>query len=281
MMPFRPDVKVFIPRQSVIVAWNGEEEILFLSSELRGSEPTQALEIVPLPSEPTVKEGDLMTYQQAKELITDYLKLLERLKPSMMLTKREPPPQPVGEIISDEIRVAHVPNGERLEAWVEEYFLKAQSRADPSLRARIRSLVNPYLTEGFTWFVFQVISLTSETQTRRPIQYRFKTPYFYYPLRASRLVEDFTWIQMLTFVPKDLRWACSPELETVELFTEAGYAVFDKSAADLAGVSQEMADLLEDEATRLHMWHFGGMLGHMDQDIILPGGYVMDWPPYS
>jgi len=40
-----------------------------------------------------------------------------------------------------------------------------------------------------------------------------------------------------------------------------------------------MADLLGGEAARLHVWHFGGTLSHVDQDIVLPGGYVIGWPP--
>jgi hypothetical protein len=68
-------------------------------------------------------------------------------------------------------------------------------------------------------------------------------------------------------------------LETVELFTEAGYVEFDRSREDLAWVAAEMADLLGDEDPRLHVWHFGGYLGEADQDIVMPGGYVLGWDP--
>jgi hypothetical protein len=40
-----------------------------------------------------------------------------------------------------------------------------------------------------------------------------------------------------------------------------------------------MAGLLGDEDPRLHVWHFGGYLGEADQDIALPGGYVLGWHP--
>ena len=72
------------------------------------------------------------------------------------------------------------------------------------------------------------------------------------------MYNDNTPIQMLAFVPSGLRWARSPKLGIVELFTDAGHVGFGKSGADLAGVSQEMADLLSRKDARLYVWHFGG-----------------------
>jgi len=41
-----------------MIAWNGKEEILLLTTDLKASEPTRVLEVIPLPSEPLVKKGD-------------------------------------------------------------------------------------------------------------------------------------------------------------------------------------------------------------------------------
>jgi hypothetical protein len=249
-----------------------------MASVVCSSGPSLALEIIPLPSEPQVQAGDPATFDRARDLIANYLRSLERIKVLTSLTRRESAPWPAGEIVPHDLRVAQVRSGEELLAWVEDY-LKAEDGVDPGLPGRIGSLLDPYLAEGFTWFVFHVVSLSPHTRARRPLQIRFRTPYLFYPLRVARQVEGYTWIQMLSFVPRDLRWACSPQFETAELFTEAGYVEFDRSREDLAWVGEEMADLLGDEDPRLHVWHFGGNLGEVDQDIVLPGGYVLGWNP--
>jgi hypothetical protein len=63
------------------------------------------------------------------------------------------------------------------------------------------------------------------------------------------------------------------------LFSEAGYVGFNRSLDDLAWVKEEMAELLGGEDPRLYVWHFRGRLGGVDQDIVLPGGYVLGWDP--
>jgi hypothetical protein len=125
------------------------------------------------------------------------------------------------------------------------------SLARDMIYSRVRSLLDPYLAEGVTWFVLCVVPLSPEPKPRRPLQVRFRTPHLFYPLRVARRVEGYTRTQMLSFVPQALRWACSPELETVELFTEAGYVGFNRSRDDLAWVKEEMADLLGGEDPRL------------------------------
>ena len=57
-IPFKEGVKIFEPNQRALLAWNGEEEILLLSTDLVASESTMVLEVLPLPSEPEVKKGD-------------------------------------------------------------------------------------------------------------------------------------------------------------------------------------------------------------------------------
>jgi hypothetical protein len=57
-IPFRPGVTIFEPTQRALMAWNGEEEILVLSTDLRASSATKVLEVMPFPTEPRVKKGD-------------------------------------------------------------------------------------------------------------------------------------------------------------------------------------------------------------------------------
>ncbi|MEO0185805.1 MAG: DUF2330 domain-containing protein, partial [candidate division WOR-3 bacterium] len=78
LIPFNPGVTIFEPNQRAIIAWNGEEEILLLSTDLSASDSTMALEILPLPSEPKVKKGDPETFRKAINLINRRIYLKKR-----------------------------------------------------------------------------------------------------------------------------------------------------------------------------------------------------------
>ena len=72
-IPFNANVKIFEPNQRAMIAWNGYEEILLLTTDLHASESTNVLEVIPLPSEPVAKEGDIEIFHKATELINEHL----------------------------------------------------------------------------------------------------------------------------------------------------------------------------------------------------------------
>ena len=54
------DVTVYGPGQKAIIAWDGKEEILILSTDVRASSDSQVLELLPLPSKPQIEKGDFV-----------------------------------------------------------------------------------------------------------------------------------------------------------------------------------------------------------------------------
>ena len=42
-IPFRPDIRIFEPKQRAMIAWNGEEEILLLTTDMKASDSTEVL----------------------------------------------------------------------------------------------------------------------------------------------------------------------------------------------------------------------------------------------
>ena len=45
-------VRFFEPSQNALIAWNGQEEILYLTTDVRASRASKVLEVLPLPSQP-------------------------------------------------------------------------------------------------------------------------------------------------------------------------------------------------------------------------------------
>ena len=86
-VPFEPHVQIFEPNQRALIAWNGSEEILLLTTDLYASESTKILEVLPLPSEPVVEEGNIEVFRKATELINEKLAVPSRLSTSRSKTK--------------------------------------------------------------------------------------------------------------------------------------------------------------------------------------------------
>lgn len=180
-IPFSPHVKIFEPNQRAMIAWNGKEEILLLSTDLRSSEPTKVLEVIPLPSEPEVKKGDVEVFRKATALINK--KLAARWELTKSLGGREiDKSKPAGEVTfhkkigAHDISVIHVLDTNGFIEWVENY-LKSSNVDNPQIPEGLKSVIGEYLGEGFSWFVFDVVELDEEPKTGQAIQYRFKSSF--------------------------------------------------------------------------------------------------------
>ncbi len=271
MVPFMPHVKVFEPNQNAMIAWNGEEEILLLTTDLKASEKTKAIEVLPLPSEPQVRKGDPEVFKRAVKLINSKTR-----RPGLLLAKRRgtaghaaPGPPPAGEVTfhdqigSHDISVSHVLNKEGFVEWVEKY-LKSAGVDNPEIPEGLKKVVGEYLDSGFTWFVFDVVELAETPGSTEAIQYRFATSSFFYPLKISTSLEGNSLVKLLALthhhvvVKNDVgvKWIKPhpPIAVTSEEATE-----IDSDMAALFGKRKEMT---------LRIWEFTGSLASFKNDLV-------------
>jgi len=65
-----PLIQIEENTQNAIIAWNGTEEVLILSTDITSSESTPVLELLPLPSNPLeVKEGSFESFTKLQEIV--------------------------------------------------------------------------------------------------------------------------------------------------------------------------------------------------------------------
>jgi hypothetical protein len=268
-IPFKPHVKVFEPNQRAVIAWNGQEEILLLTTDLRASEPTKVLEVIPLPAEPVVKKGDIEVFQKATALINS--KIRRRLAGARLRGVRGPTERPpAGEVTFHErigahdISVTHVLRGDGFIEWVDDY-LKANGVENPVIPEALKEVVEEYIEEGFVWFVFDVVSLDTEPKTNEAIQYRFKTDFLYYPVKITRTEEGSTLISLLILTPELLKDFPGIPIERVRLPHEP----VSLTSSELRSLSEEMDDLLGNRANmKLRIWEIRGQLSEFKRDLI-------------
>lgn len=270
-IPFRPEVTIFEPTQRALIAWNGQEEILILSTDLRASRATKVLEVMPFPAEPRVTKGDVTVFRRAVKLINSKI-----VQPRFEATAVQGPNRaaadspPPGEITFHErigahdVAVARVLNSDGFVEWVNG-FLKRASVENPVIPARLRSVVQEYLDDGFRWFAFDVVALENQFKTLEALQYRFPTSALFYPVKISRSNRGETSMELLVLSPTLLRTFTGIPLNQIQLRHEP----VSLTSAEVRSLDRGMDELLgHREDMKLRIWLVEGDFSSFDRDII-------------
>jgi hypothetical protein len=269
-IPFHPDVKIFEPKQRAIIAWNGIEEILLLSTDMSASAKTKVLEIIPFPAEPVVKESNVEIFKKAVKLIDQKLQKRDD-KAVQKEDQEESRGFTSGEVTfhqiigAHDIMVIHILDVNSFTEWVERY-LNAYEVRNPKVPEEMKAIVNEYIEEGFSWFVFDVVSLDESPRTREAIQYRFETDSLFYPLRITRTGAGETSIELLVFTQRQLIQFPGIPIEEIKL----PYEPIGMDSEELRSLDKEMDDLLgRKEKIKLRSWYLEGELSGFKKDLIV------------
>jgi len=272
-IPFKPHVAIFEPNQRALIAFNGSEEILLLSTDLRASEPTKVLEVIPFPNKPTVDKGDQEAFVRATRLIN---RKLQPRRPAGaaggmggMGGFGPAVAPPAGEVVfqkkigAHDVSVVHVLKPRRFVEWVEEYLKKA-GVDNPTIPEPLRPVVDEYVDSGFQWFAFNVVELGKETLTKEAIQYRFKTGFLYYPLKISRTDQGETTVTLLVVSPRLVKL---PDLGPTRV--QLVHEPLPISSQELRDIDKNLGRLLEIAPQRLlRTWKITAPLASFQKDVV-------------
>jgi hypothetical protein len=214
MIPFKPTVKIFEPVQDAAIAWNGKDEILLLATDLRTSEPTKVLEVLPLPSEPEVEKGSDLFFTVASNVILEKLETQQYKKKKngkgLRGAEADASNLPAGKVTfheqigSHDISVTEVLDQEGFIEWVTAY-LEGQGVDTPEIPDPMKKTIAVYLKKKYRWFVFDVVSLETGVKRHDAILYKFKSKNLYYPLNVMNTIEGDTSIRLLILSNKLLK----------------------------------------------------------------------------
>jgi hypothetical protein len=265
------DVSVYGPGQKAIIAWNGEEEILILSTDVYAGGDTAVLELIPLPAEPQgIAAGDFDSFVRIEELMTQHF-------PYSWWDRTDAPLADKGEGIeivfhqkigAHDITVVRAVEVMELIQWAEE-FLEDHGMAQKISSPKLESVAGDYIEEGFEFFVFDLIEVTSNPRSIEPIIYRFETDFLYYPLVISSLASGETKISLFLLTPGVINFAELPKGMTIGL--SYGQPVqFEINGEELRSIYSEIAELLGDSAW-LTAVQYDGDLKDLESDLKLYG----------
>ena len=222
--------------QNAIVAWNGEEEILIISTSLKASNNTTLLELLPLPSKPVVREA-------SEEAFHKLVKLASAQRKGVGLGARG---GGVSVVFQERIGVhfitlVRVNSSQEFAVWFEEFVTEHGYHA--KLPESFESLVEDYVKRGYSYFAIDLINVGREVRSVKPILYRFKTDKLYYPLKISSTFNSDTRVNVFILangivMEEDLRRAGLWRIKISDT-----YVYLSKS--ELKRVDESIAEILD------------------------------------
>lgn len=179
MIPIIPDVSIYEPGQKAIIAWNGQEEILILSTDVRSIYNTTTLEILPLPSNPKkIGEAALESFDVVQELIWYHMPPPPAF--NWNETKRDIEVVFHERIGVHDITVVEAHNVSEFAEWMDEFLLKNGISQEVSLQ-KFEFVIEDYMSRGFHFYVLDLVELSSDQKSVEPILYEFDSSFLYYP----------------------------------------------------------------------------------------------------
>ena len=272
MVPVEPDVSVYEPGQKAIVAWNGSEEILILSTDITADADTLALEIMPLPSNPTVIE---MASFDSFVRIQEYIWM--RGPEVMGETYRADQTKSVDvtfheRIGAHDITVVNASDASEFTVWMENYLENNGVTQQVSLQS-FEAVIEDYMARGFRFFVLDLIDVSSVENSVEPILYKFETSFLYYPLEISAPIPGGTIITLFLLTNSEVEDNLYSSYQPLKLghyisLTKWEAIKFSLTNGELSIIDLRLGELFEDKAW-LTVLKYDGKTSGLTKDLMI------------
>jgi hypothetical protein len=268
-VPIVPGVSIYEPGQKAIVAWNGDEEILILSTDVWASQETMVLEILPLPSKPEIELGRFQSFQTIQGMIWEeaayrfhFGALQEARGGNVMVVFHE-------EIGAHNITVVMADDANALVSWSNSFLLSSGVSQNITL-GKFQSAVQDYVSRGFRYYALDLVTFQPEERSMDPIVYRFNCSALYYPLLITSPVGGDGKITLFLLTEDKLE---NPSYPLDFAYFQSSQTVrqavqFTLSAGRLSMIDLRLSELLPDGAW-LTVLTYQGNLGSLTNDVMI------------
>jgi hypothetical protein len=268
-LPIIPGVSIYEPGQKAIIAWNGNEEILMLSTDVMASAQTMVLEILPLPSKPEIGSGSFQSFEQIQEMI--WTEAVNRLYFGSTQGARGGSVDVVfqQEIGAHNITVVMAADATALINWANDFLLSSGIDQNITL-GKFQSAVEDYVSRGFRYYALDLVTLQAEERSMDPIVYRFNSSTLYYPLLITSPVGGDGKITLFLLTENKLENIRYPmNLAYYQMSQTIWQPIqFQLSTGELSKVDLRLSELLPDGAW-LTVLTYEGNLGSLTKDIMI------------
>jgi len=280
MMVWPPQIQLMESAQNAIVAWNGEEEILIISNDIKGSNSATVLRMIPLPFNPTnIEEGDFNSFSKITEIINKKGKVLGRYRglggvmiANSLGSEGTPPGVEITfhkNIGAHDVTVARVNDLDYFLNWIKD-FATGKNLETKEISPKFKDGISNYLDRNINYFVFDVIEKTEQQQSINPLIYKFKSNYLFYPLEITAISEigQTQYAEVNVFlifkgmINEDI-------VKKVNLYPSVDFDYYiELNKKDLRRVSPQLESLFQSDPFMVLIYHWGN-LSELDKDLVI------------
>ena len=279
-LPIVPGVSIYEPGQKAIVGWNGNEEILILSTDVSASEQTMVLEILPLPSKPEIGLGSFQSFQAIQEMIW-----AEAVNRFLFLSSDAARGNSVEVVFHEEIGAHNITvviadDATALVNWANAFLLSSGVDQNITL-GKFQSAVEDYVSRGFRYYALDLVTVQAEERSMDPIVYRFNCSTLYYPLLITSPVGGGGKITLFLLTENKLENVRYPmNLAYYQTSQTVWRPVqFLLSTGELSKVDLRLSELLPDGGW-LTVLTYQGDLGSLKTDVMIAAeDFSSSWNP--
>jgi len=271
MIPIEPDVSVYEPGQKAIIAWNGQEEIMILSTDVSSSQETLVLEILPLPSNPTVEAASFQSFEEIQSQIWS-----ESIWMGYYGSDNQARSGSVEVIFHDEIgahniTVVKASDTSELGSWMTS-FLENSGVNDTVPLGSFESVIEDYMNRGFRYYVLDLITVSPEEGSVDPILYRFNSDFLYYPLVITSPISGDTEITLFVLTEEKIEGDHSPFQKAVyrEVLGSSKPIELVLSKGDLSKIDLRIGEIFQ-YAAWLNVLKYDGKASWLNKDLMVSG----------
>ncbi|MDK2897720.1 MAG: hypothetical protein PWP04_1840 [Candidatus Atribacteria bacterium] len=185
--------------QKAIIAHDGFEELLILSTELFSPEPQSIMRIIPFPSQPKVFPVSEDLFQTLEEIATEqdlhylfFAKSPTPQKEKLTITFQ-------ATIGAHQVTTLRVENETALLSWLENFLTENELPSQIANQEELKTVVKDYISRGISYFVFDLVPLERTQERVEPLGYLFPSRHFYYPVKISSLFSDTQGLELFVF----------------------------------------------------------------------------------
>lgn len=235
---------------------------------MSSSEQSEVLEIMPLPSNPSISKAETDSFLKVQILVNTFFWLTTPPRLGLHFPLRTGglgQGAPEVKITFQEVIGAHditVVKAEEAEGFIQwlSGFLEGKGYTKP-LPSSLGGLLEDYTTAEINFFAIDVIDTNSTAKTVEPLTYEFDTPRLYYPLRISNLFSGDTEISLFTLTTNPL----GTDSALARTFSKK--AQFQIAEEVLDEISPAVASVFSGNPY-LCYYYFSGSLSSFNEDVL-------------
>lgn len=280
-----PKIYIQEQAQNAIVAWNGYEEVLILSIDIQSSESTKVLRVIPLPSNPiNVTEGSFDSFTKLQEIVNE--KLLQNWNATLnrldyLMGEKFPSGDAVVVTFHDtlgahDITIVKILDVTNFTNWATDFAIS--NGLTVTFSSKFQSMVEEYLGDNISFFVFDIIDTTEEEHSINPIVYRFKTDFLFYPLKitaASDVGETYANVNVFCITKDRIK---EEIFSDISFYSNVGYSWYfggfysdiNLTEDELLEISPDIYNLFKGDPI-LMSYRYDGYYTYLENDLIAYG----------